>query len=372
MLHIDIPSRSDIVRLADTRADPCVTIYLATTPLTEKAQADRIALKNLLAEAVRQAEAAGIAKRALWPIEEAAGDLVEDDDFWAHQANSLALFLTPDSAASYRLPNRIDGGVHVSDRFHLSPLLRAATFPHNAYVLAIGKGGARLVEVSADLPPHVVPVPGLPADMADALGRRSHTERTGPGTSGESASEGALLRRYARSVDGALRPVLSGHERPLIVAAAEPLASVFRSVSSYGPTLRETIPGAADRTPEHDLAAAAREVLDRHYAAETKSLRGLYREREAEGRATSDLAQAARAATAGAVDTLIVDMEAVVPGSVDAAGGVTFADADDATAYSIADEIAARALRSGARVVAVRSDDMPGGGALAAILRYAV
>jgi hypothetical protein len=36
------------------------------------------------------------------------------------------------------------------------------------------------------------------------------------------------------------------------------------------------------------------------------------------------------------------------------------------------DEIASRALKSGARVVSARRDDVPGGGALAAILRYAV
>jgi hypothetical protein len=36
------------------------------------------------------------------------------------------------------------------------------------------------------------------------------------------------------------------------------------------------------------------------------------------------------------------------------------------------DEIASRALKSGARVVSARKDEVPGGGALAAILRYAI
>jgi hypothetical protein len=40
--------------------------------------------------------------------------------------------------------------------------------------------------------------------------------------------------------------------------------------------------------------------------------------------------------------------------------------------YGIVDEIASRALKSGARVVAARRADIPGGGSLAAILRYAV
>jgi len=372
MLHIDLPHRSDILRLAGTRAAPCVTIYLSTTPLTEAAQADRIALKNLAAEAVAQAAAAGHPKRALWPIEEAVAELAGDDAFWAHQANSLAVFLTPDSAVTFRLPNRIPNQVHVADRFHIKPLLRAVTFPHDAWILAIGMGAVRLIEVSADLPPHPVKVPGLPKDMADALGRRSHTERTGAGTSGESASEGALLRRYARTVDAALRPVLSGHERPLIVAAAEPLASVFRSASTYPHTLAEVIPGSPDHTPDHALAEAARGILDRFYAAEIAALGELFAARAGEGRATADIALAARAATAGAVETLIVDMDRTVPGTVGEDGSVSFADHESAATYGVVDEIVARALRAGARIVAARAGEVPGGGALAAILRYAV
>lgn len=211
MLHIDLPTRAEILKLSETRASPCVTIYLATTPLTEAAQADRIALKNLGKEAVAQLEAAGTAKRSIWPIEQALAEIGEDDEFWAHQANSLAVLVTPDSVRTFRLPSKLESQVHVSDRFHLKPILRAITFPHDAYVLAIGMGAVRLIEISADMPPHPVSVPGLPRDMADAIGRRSHTERRGQMSSGEATSENALLTRYARTVDEALLPVLSGH-----------------------------------------------------------------------------------------------------------------------------------------------------------------
>jgi hypothetical protein len=50
---------------------------------------------------------------------------------------------------------------------------------------------------------------------------------------------------------------------------------------------------------------------------------------------------------------------------------VTFSE-DDAASYGVVDEIARRVLLSGGRVLAVRSDDVPGGGSVAAILRYAV
>jgi hypothetical protein len=42
-----------------------------------------------------------------------------------------------------------------------------------------------------------------------------------------------LLRQFARQVDKALRPVVTGSRIPLVLAAAEPLASTYRSVNSY-------------------------------------------------------------------------------------------------------------------------------------------
>ena len=51
---------------------------------------------------------------------------------------------------------------------------------------------------------------------------------------------------------------------------------------------------------------------------------------------------------------------------------MTFDEQNDAANYGVVDEIARRALQSGARVVAARRGDFPGGGDLAAILRYPV
>ena len=189
--------------------------------------------------------------------------------------------------------------------------------------------------------------------------------------SGEVTSENALLSRYARTVDEALRPVLTGNERPLIIAASEPLSSVYRKVSTYPHTVSVGISGSPDHMPDHELADKARKVLDAIYAEEIKGIGELFEQRQNQGRATTDLSIAARAATFGAIETLIVDIDEVVEGSVsDVDGSIHLSAGADAVNYGVIDEIACRALRSGARVVAARKADLPGGGALAAILRY--
>jgi hypothetical protein len=79
MLHVDIPSRSDIQRLSAVRTPSCLSIYLPTTPITQDAQADRIALKNLLRQGLEQLTERGIAKRDRDAIDEALTDRVDDD-----------------------------------------------------------------------------------------------------------------------------------------------------------------------------------------------------------------------------------------------------------------------------------------------------
>jgi hypothetical protein len=83
------------------------------------------------------------------------------------------------------------------------------------------------------------------------------------------------------------------------------------------------------------------------------------------------IADVARAATYGLVDTELVDIDETVPGHVDEAGAVTFDDTDDAVNYGVVDEIARRVWLNGGKVLAVRRDDIPGKSSVAAILRYA-
>jgi hypothetical protein len=369
-LHTDIPTRSELERLLTARESPCVSIYVATSPIPQEAQADRIELKNLATDAARQLEAAGADRRAVADLREPLDELVDDDDFWAAQARSLAVFASPASLRTFRLPNRLTSSVEVADRFYVKPLLRAVTFPQAAFVLALAAGSVRLVEVTRDGPAYPVPVPDMPADL-DAV-RVTLAERTQSARLLGAEGDKVRLRQFARRVDQALRGVLTGLELPLILAAAEPLSSIYRSVNSYPHLVEPGIQGNPEGTSDADLAAAARDVLDDVYARELTALRELYDLRFAHERASADLATVARAATYGAVDTLVVDIDQKVPGYVDDDTGAVRPAPDDASSYGVTDEVARRVLLAGGRVVAVRADDVPGDGPVAAILRYAL
>jgi hypothetical protein len=370
ILPTDIPTRAQVDDLLEAREPWSVSIYFPTSP-SSRGDPERIELKNLAGEAVRQLEQAGAERNDVVAIEEEVADLIDDDEFWRYQARSLALFLTPTRSTTYRLPHNLTSMVEVSDRFHLKPLLRAQTFPHTAFVLALSQGNVRLVEIAPELDPAEVAVPDLPSDVASAVGKSSIRDRAPSRKIQGSEGQKTRIRQYARQIDQALRPLLSGLDVPLILAATEPLDSIYRSVNTYPHLLATTIPGNPDSSSDADLAVSARQVLDDLYATELRTIQATYGQRLAQRRASADIADIGRAATYGLVDTVLVDIDQSVPGYIDENGAVTFDDTDDAVNYGVVDEIARRVWLNGGRVLAVRPDDIPGKGAVAAILRYA-
>lgn len=373
MLYVDIPTRSELSTLAAARSEGSVSIYLKTTPMTQDVAASRIELGNLWREAQLQLEEIGYDKRRLAAMADGFAALLEDDEFWRFQAHSLAVFATPERLRTYRLANQLNSMVQVSDRFHLQPLFRAITFPHSAFILALSENAVRLVEMHAGLPAAAVKVPDMPRDAASAVGKATLNNRS-PGRRLH-AAEGQNIRfeQYVRQVDAALRPILAGRETPLVLAATGRLEAVFGQLASYPHLLAETITDSPDRLSEGELAELARPILDRVYARQLEDVKASFARRLGERRATTDISDAARAATFGAIQDLIVDIDAVVPGFVDdESGAVELIDKDDARAYGVVDEIVARAFAAGARIFAVRREDVPQGKELAAILRYSL
>lgn len=391
MLHIDIPTLDEFKALAATKGDVCVSLFVATSPFGDQAEANRITFKDLAKQALSELQEAGIDKRRIEPIAEQFGHLAgtilentndnkfryrerdpseEINEFWRAQANGLAVLATPKMMRTFRLPNRPKPLAEVADRFHLTPLIQAMISRHDIFVLALSENHVRLVHVFVDLPPIPIIVTGLPKDAKDATGRPSVNVRSPHGRIHGLEGQKVLLHQYARKVDQAIRSALAGQTAPLALAAAEPLASIFRSVSSYPNLVEDMIRGSPDDVSDRQLKDAALPILDGLYTRELKTILARYNELKPR-RAATDISYAAHAVTAGAIDQLLVDLDAVIPGVVsELDGSVTYATSDNAETYNVVDEVARRGLCTGARVLGAKRDELPERSPLVAILRY--
>jgi len=372
MLRLDLPTATELLDLATARNDIGVSIFLPTTPVGPPTDADRIALKQLAREAIVRLQAAGADQRRVCALSEELDDLIDDSEFWRFQAQGLAIYATPDNLRTFRVPNALAPLVAVSERFHLKPLLRSISFCNACYVLALADTGVHLIEVAADLPAGEVTVLGMPKDLASTVDTAGGADRSPSGRPAGTEGQKVQLRQYARKVDGALRGLLAGSDIPLILAAVQGLGAIYRSVNTYPYLAAQGITGDPEHLSEAELAAAARTVLDRLYRDQITKWTALFRQRTPDGLATTDLAQVGRAATFGAVQTLLVDLDQVVPGTLDETLGTLGPVSADAHGADLVDEIARRVLLSGAQVLGVRQRDIPEGKPLAAILRYAI
>jgi hypothetical protein len=379
MLHIDIPTVAEFKDLAQLRARFCVSLYMPTSRVGEKADANRTLFKDLAKDALAQLRDAGADKRTIEAFERRFAQLAgsehdpdQDENlaFWHYQGNGLAVLAVPEILRTFRLAETPKPLAEVADRYHLTPLLRAMASRHDAFVLALAEESVRLIHVFANFPPLRAPVAELPKNAEEATHRPSFHVRAPRGHLQNLEGEKVLLHQYVEKVDRAVQDALRGHTAPLILAAVEPLASMFRTVCDYPELAEETMEGSPDRYTDAELEDRAIPILDRLTARELRDLIARYEELKPR-RATTDVSYAAHAATAGAIEQLVFDFDAVVPGLVnDIDGSVTYAASDDAEVYSVVDEVARRALCTGARVLAASREQLPERAPLAAILRY--
>ncbi|MEI7519523.1 MAG: hypothetical protein WCJ98_13705 [Mycobacteriaceae bacterium] len=366
MWNLDIPSESELRLLAAINAPAVVTIYMPTTPISQDGAAEAMALHNLVKEAMIE-----VRQRPELPrgddeyIEVQLLDLIDDDDFWAHQSHGLGVITTPDGQWTFRLPHRPNAQVHVDDKANLIQLI-AATAAQDAHVLCLSEGAVRLVDVAADLPPKEVKVAGMPSDAASAAGKSSLKDRSPSGRLVGSEGKRVRIRQFARLVDDALMPILRGDERPLILIATEPIYSIFRQVCSAPTLVSLGVEANPDRLSLTQIADAVKPVLVAHAAETDAALVNTVDERRGQRRATTDLADIARAATISAVATLIIDREYDERGSIGDDGALTL----DPDGPVLAEELARRVVANGGRVLALSADRLPGGSPVTAVLRY--
>ena len=391
MLHIDIPTLAEFKALAQIKGETCVSLYLPTSPVVDNIRANRIAFRDLAREALVQLREAGADKRKIAVFEERFDHLaglehdVQDEDkirklqrakpdeidtFWHYQANGLAVLTTPGMMRMFRLPNRPKPLAEVADRFHLTPLIRAMTSPHDVFVLALAEESVRLIHAFTNFPPQRLQIPDLPRNAEEATRRPSFHVRAPRRRLQNLEGEKVLVHQYVSKVEHAVHNAIAGLNTPLVLAADKPIASMFRAVNTFPRLADEVIEGNPDLVTDAELEDAAIPILDRLYSRELKAVIALYDELKPR-RATTDVSYAAHAATAGAIDQLLVDLDAVVPGLVsDIDGSVIYSASDDAETYSVVDEVARRALCTGARVLGARREELPDQAPLAAVLRY--
>lgn len=381
-------SRDELQSLVENAEPPCVSLYFSTHRAGAETQQDPIRLKNLLREARRQLAEKGSSDSEIETILRPADEILGDTRFWQHQSDGLALFLSPNTFRRHRLPLSFEELVVVNRRFHLTPLLPLLTGDGRFYVLALSQKRVRLFEGNRE-GLREVDLQAIPESLLDAVGydfeERSLQFHGASGASqgggrpnvlyhGQGAGEDDVkeeIAQFLHRIDAGLGKLLADRQAPLVLAAVERNAAMFREVTKLPNVLDPAIEGNPDELSPQVLHERAWAVVEPFFRRQQEEAAARYHDLVGSARATADLEAVVPAAVDGRVAELFVALDAHRWGSFDpGARKVEVRDERRPDDEDLIDRAALESLFHGGTVYAVDRAEVPGEGPLAAVLRW--
>lgn len=368
----------------------CVSLYMPTHRIGREQQQDPIRLKNLLAQAEANLLANGVRRPEVQNLMRPADELLWDRDFWQHQGDGLAIFLTNDFFKVYRLPVRFDEHIHTGTSFYIKPLLPCLGRGIKFYVLAVSLNSIRLFEGNADTMSEIKL--NFPTSMEEALWAddpekqlNMHSGSVSPGDGKSSTGvfhghdpadeDKTNILRYFQSVNQGLNTLLDDRNIPMVLAGVDYLLPIYREASSYQNLLQDGIAGNPDRENIKELHQRAWQIVRPIFEESQKKAYEKFEQLSGQKSdlAVNDIKAAVKAAVFGQVETIFVPLGAQKWGRYDAQNNKVLLKKEPAPENEdLFDFAAAQTLLNSGQVFAVPPEQMPGGGELAAILRYAV
>lgn len=379
-------TKEQLADLLAAQEPPCVSLYQPTHRHHPENQQDPIRYRNLLAE-MEKSLREKYATRQVREVVEKFQSLVHDGHFWNYRSDGLAVFGSPEKFEVFELQRPVKELVDVADNFHAKPLLRILQSADRYQILGLTAREAKLYEGNRDaLDP--VELADVPSSITEVLGDqrnpnsqlvRSHGMPAG--ASGAAVHHGhgsptdrseADLVRFFTAVD---RGILEYHSRPsglpLMLAALPEHHAIFRQASRNPRLMAEGIETNPEALSLDELRQRAWAMVAPFYLARLEVLKENFRTARSRGTGADDLAEVALAAIGGRVQTLLVEADRVVPGTVDpSTGQIEPGRLADPAVGDILNDLSEAVLRTGGEVIIVPADRMPANTGLAATFRH--
>ena len=183
---MDLITTADLQRLNQGGERPLTSIYLPMQRKGPETRQNPLVLKSALKQVGDELEDLQMRRPDIEAYLKPVTSLLDDNSFWQHQEDGLALFLDREDMHSYRIPEQFEELVVVGERFHLKPLLPVLSAEQEFYVLALSHNQVRLLrgtrwQVSE------LELEDVPTSLAEALWYRDpeprlHSHTTGRGS----------------------------------------------------------------------------------------------------------------------------------------------------------------------------------------------
>jgi hypothetical protein len=388
---MDILTRAELEQLMRREQQGCVSIYLPTHRHGADAQQDPIRLKNLLGKAEKDLSHRGMGRRDVQTMLEPASVLLQDFDFWQHQSNGLAIFLSSNGIRRYRLPLNLEEFVTVMDRFYIKPLLPLFTGDGQFYILALSQNEVRLL-LGTRYSVSQIDIGQVGGSLAEAIPSTNHQislqlhssgstgGMSGAGSAtfhgqggGSDKSDKNELLRYFRLVSDGLTEFLLGGRVPLVLAGVEYLLPIYKEANTYPNLIDTVITGNPDLLSVDELHKSAWDIVYPRFQTARDEAVAHYR--QLAGQASEQVADTLKkivpAASDGRIETLFITAGVQHWGIFNPdTNEIDLHDQMESGDESLLDLAAVQTYLKGGTVYVMETEMMLGGTSAAAVLRY--
>ncbi len=317
---MDLLTDKDIQKLATAGGDGIhVSLFMPTHRYGSEVQADQLQWKNLVSgvEAVLKEE---MRRPDVEALLKPARDLQQDSMAWQYMSDGLAMFLTPGSHQSYRLPAPLPELATVGDRFITGPLMHLLSGDEHYLMLGLSQNEVRLLNGSRHSVVQVE-LDDVPTSLKDAIepaeprsntmtrpastGGRGRAVFYGHGTGDDSSKENDL-NLFMRQVADGMTEILRDQQAPLVLVGLDASVAAYRDANKYSHVLDEAVIRNPDDLSVDQLHELAWPLVETRLRAERQTVIDRFHELNGTGRGASDLASVQVAAAEGRVDTIFV------------------------------------------------------------------
>jgi hypothetical protein len=325
-------SSQDLDTLIAHHGKPAVSIYLPTTRIPTRVQAESLQFRSLLRDAEEQLGQFDLRGPTISAILEPARQLTTDSDFWRHQKDGMAVFLSEDTFLRYQLPITVDTQVTVAESYQIKPLMPILTSDFVFYILAVSQNQVRLLHCSRfhvqEVDPNTIPTSLQEILSENEVGRQlqfrtlSHVQNAGRQAAvfwsqgaGATVNDKVKIREFFDRIDRGLREYFQDPTIPLIFAGVEYLFPIYKEANTYPNLLESNIIGNPDELHAEELHREAWKLITPIFTAKQTADIELYHNSAPHGLASTDLEELVPWADKGRVQSVFIDKEAIVWGS---------------------------------------------------------
>ena len=251
---MDLLTKEDLLFLINQKNEILVSIYIPTCTRGTDSLQNEIRFKNLIKKIKGKYIDDKSVNLGLNKLLKKTDRFLDDYEFWQHQSEVLAIFLSEDFIKYYRLPINIDEFYSVGKNFYVVPLISYLDSNSDFYILYLSQKEITLYS-GENFDINKINVEELAEVTREELGNRDFQKQlqffTGAGAGGRKDSRfygtGAkdfqinkYLLNFFNKIDRSIRKTLTG-KRPLILAGVDYIFPIYRRANSYPWIMDEVI-----------------------------------------------------------------------------------------------------------------------------------